>query len=117
MSNPTPLQKINEKLPAVNEGTIVRQAELTEEDLQLIAVCFIWFNRVIAQGVAQHIAEKFLMRPIQLTTHDVEVVCTALGAMCRELLKAPGPIPREQRHAVKIRAELIIQKLQRGVKG
>jgi len=73
-------------------------------------------GRLMSPGLAQHFAAQFLSSEPSFTDAEIEVLCAALGAMSKQIGK-DRRVPPTQVKLIQYRAAVIIQKLERGIKG
>lgn len=92
----------------------VHEAVLDETDTQLIGAALLMMARLIPNGTAQHIALKFLQHPIELTSHDREVIIAALDAVAYAMQK-DKVLPASQRYKVQEDCLKVAKKLHRSV--
>ena len=102
----------------LNQKASHYQAELLPEDTQLIAATLLMAVNagIMRLGMAQHFSAQFLSSEPQFTFADIEILCLMLRKMSEQIGKDRA-LPASQRFAVQQRAALIIQKLERGLKG
>ena len=86
--------------------------ELAGEDMQLIAAMLGMMKRHVSPAAAEHLARKFLMRPLTLEPYDVKVICAGLGALAREI-KKDTVLVRQQREYIASECGKVINKLER----
>lgn len=98
----------SEPLDLVN----THDAQLSDEDTQLIAAALLMWARMIPNGTAQDIARKFLTFPVRLTGYDRDVIVAALDAVAYAMQK-DKVLPASQRYKVQEDCLKVAKKLHR----
>lgn len=89
-------------------------AQLSEEETQLIAAALLMWARLIPNGTAHDIARKFLTYPIRLTSYDRDVIVAALDAVAYSM-QTDKVLPASQRYRVQESCLAVVKKLHRSL--